>query len=409
MAIVDPMHNLFMGLVKQLFTLLRANNFLTAAHLEQIQSDMNKLSVPSDVGRIPRKIASKMSKFTASQWKNWIIIYARVLTRDCLWPDAGKHTDSGGRRTDFQAEDEKGRKLYRLVQLLSSACEGLCVRAQTIPNVKRAHELLLCYCHLFKQIFGSEHCSMNVHMSLHSDDVLFDFGSAASIWLFAFERYNGILKGFHTNNRSPECTVMDVFITYQKLVDNDTRVSQSEYQLTSELKSLISKMINMDDVLDTSSEVISKWKWYSDSLWRVAVSRAVDMDTKCATACPVLRFERPVRTGMCGRRGKVQHIVGREDKVVMIELVSSQYDPASVEMNFFPACFPDFVTKYRKCVYLGESYGSVGFSVPRSLVLVFGRMEGHLMMHPVEIQEYIKIDVRLPTCGLSEPPPSMPP
>ena len=52
-------------------------------------------------------------------------------------------------------------------------------------------------------------------------------------------------------------------------------------------------------------------------------------------------------------------------------------------------------------MYLGESYGSVRLSVPRSLVLVFGRMEGHLMLHPVEIQEYIKIDVRLPTCGLS--------
>lgn len=42
------------------------------------------MRVPSDIGRIPRKIASSFGGFTAEQWKNWVIVYSMFTLRGIL-------------------------------------------------------------------------------------------------------------------------------------------------------------------------------------------------------------------------------------------------------------------------------------------------------------------------------------
>src|SRR5436190_17116016 len=55
-------------------------------HLEIMQEWANKIKVPSDIGRIPNKIATGdgFSGFTADQWKTFIFIYATTITWDLL-------------------------------------------------------------------------------------------------------------------------------------------------------------------------------------------------------------------------------------------------------------------------------------------------------------------------------------
>ena len=47
-----------------------------------MQERANKIKVPSNIGRIPNKIATGngFSGFTADQWKTFILIYATTIT-----------------------------------------------------------------------------------------------------------------------------------------------------------------------------------------------------------------------------------------------------------------------------------------------------------------------------------------
>lgn len=53
----------------------------------------------------------------------------------------------------------------------------------------------------FAQLFGSESCTMNMHLHGHVKQCIEDYGPVYSFWCFAFERMNGVLGSYHTNNR----------------------------------------------------------------------------------------------------------------------------------------------------------------------------------------------------------------
>ena len=76
------MHCLFLDIAKWIVTQLWIEeNRLTMKHLEIMQEQANKIKVPSDIGRIPNKIATGdgFSGFIADQWKTFIFIYCMLL------------------------------------------------------------------------------------------------------------------------------------------------------------------------------------------------------------------------------------------------------------------------------------------------------------------------------------------
>ena len=84
---VDPMHNLFIGIasliVKQLWL---GHSKITLKELTKIQKHMDTIHPPSEIGRIPHKIdiGEEFSNLTANEWKNFFLIYARVVLWDFL-------------------------------------------------------------------------------------------------------------------------------------------------------------------------------------------------------------------------------------------------------------------------------------------------------------------------------------
>ena len=81
-AVVDPMHCLFLGVAKWIiqFIFIKENK-LNADQLRVAQERMGDAQLPSDIGRIPPKIAigEGFSKLTADQWKTFIMIYATII------------------------------------------------------------------------------------------------------------------------------------------------------------------------------------------------------------------------------------------------------------------------------------------------------------------------------------------
>ena len=81
-VVVDPMHNLFLGIVHWIVKRLWVDREkITKANLELMEKRAKKIKVPADLGRIPYKIATGegFSGYTADQWKTFIMIYATPI------------------------------------------------------------------------------------------------------------------------------------------------------------------------------------------------------------------------------------------------------------------------------------------------------------------------------------------
>lgn len=68
-TVIDPMHNILLGTAKLMTSLWKEKGIITTKDFETIQLHVDKFTTP-DIGRIPYKIASGFSSFTADQWKN---------------------------------------------------------------------------------------------------------------------------------------------------------------------------------------------------------------------------------------------------------------------------------------------------------------------------------------------------
>ncbi len=73
---IDPMHNLFLGTAKHVTTLWKGNGIMCESEFIKIQEKIDSVLVPARIGRLPGKIASAFSGFTAEQWMLWVIVYS---------------------------------------------------------------------------------------------------------------------------------------------------------------------------------------------------------------------------------------------------------------------------------------------------------------------------------------------
>jgi hypothetical protein len=170
--IVDPMHCLFLGIAKWIVTRLWINDGkgkLSLKDIETMQSRVNTIKIPSDIGRIPSKIEG-FSGFTADQWKTFILIYATTITWDLL----------------DNADKE-------ILSYFVRACNILVCRIVSKSGLKEAHRLLLSMVKLVEQHYGPETISPNMHLCLHICECVYDYSPTHSFWCYSFERMNGLL------------------------------------------------------------------------------------------------------------------------------------------------------------------------------------------------------------------------
>ena len=76
MCIIDPMHNLLLGTAKHFVDTWKETKILHKKDFYDLQEKVDSFTSPSDIGRVPMKIASGFAGFTAEQWKNWTVFYS---------------------------------------------------------------------------------------------------------------------------------------------------------------------------------------------------------------------------------------------------------------------------------------------------------------------------------------------
>lgn len=190
MCIIDPMHNLFLGTAKRVFSKWVENDIITKAGLEAIQMRIDKISSLSDIGRLPGNIKSNYGGYTAAQWKNFVLLFSMYSLKDVL-PDQHLH----------------------YWQSFVLACRLLCKPCITKTDLMLADCKLLDFLKEYEKINGKLAITPNMHLHLHLKECVENYGSIYGFWLFSFERYNGILGSYHTNNKTVEVQIMRKFMT----------------------------------------------------------------------------------------------------------------------------------------------------------------------------------------------------
>ena len=193
MCVVDPMHNLLLGTAKHMISVWKSQGYITDRDLHSIQQTVDNFVTPSDVGRIPTRIASGFSGFTADQWRNWTLLYSLCSLKGIL-----PYRD------------------YDCWLLFVKACHSLCRRSITLRELENADTHLLEFCQQFEKLYGKEHCTVNIHLHGHIKECIEDFGPVYSFWLFSFERLNGILGSYHTNCHDISLQLMRRFLANHK-------------------------------------------------------------------------------------------------------------------------------------------------------------------------------------------------
>ena len=155
----------------------------------QLQEFVDNMVVPSDIGRIPHKIYTGFSGFTADQFKNWITIYSIPALYGIL---PRQHLDC-----------------WRLFVL---ACRILCKKKLSVVDVALFNVLLIKFCTDVQDIYGTSTITPNMHMHGHLKNVVEDYGPVYAFWLFSYERYNGILEKQPNINHVIKAQLMKRFL-----------------------------------------------------------------------------------------------------------------------------------------------------------------------------------------------------
>ena len=228
---IDIMHNLYLGTGKHMFITWIELGLLSNDDLTVADEIIKNFVVPDNLGRLPIGLKSNYAGFKASQWSSWIMIYSPIILKHLL-PD--EH--------------------YRYWLLFVRACNILSQRIIKLSDVRIADALLELFCKEVESLCGREYCTPNMHMHLHLQQTILDFGPAHTTWCYGFERYNGKLGSISTNKHSVETQFMRRFLRTQMVRSLFHRIDDPELlQLlplnTSNVKPSSNEVNNDSDLL----------------------------------------------------------------------------------------------------------------------------------------------------------------
>ncbi|KIN93403.1 hypothetical protein M404DRAFT_171305 [Pisolithus tinctorius Marx 270] len=261
-VVVDPMHNLFLGLMKTHFyhiwvqgKILRPNHELGMLH-----SMLADFIIPGSCGKLPTDIGTPTSgSLTADQWLLLATVYGPIIIPQ-IWStflpsnasdEASSHRIAVIERAETEKQQEATRKANNkassqdvqdlpegqlrgpppppgdhIEQLpndlqmpederlrlhpkepanflkLSMAICILIKRTITNHDIDTTDDLLREYGRELIKLYGSAVMKPNHHYATHVGDCACNFGPLHDFWMFLFERLNKILKSFKANNHA---------------------------------------------------------------------------------------------------------------------------------------------------------------------------------------------------------------
>ena len=145
MLIIDPMHWLYLGIAKHLMrNIWIAREIITPDQLQTLQKCVDSCVAPQNLGRIPHKVASSFSGFTADQYKNWTNLFSLICLIDVL--------------------PEEHIKCWRVFVMASRVLSKYALSSDDIAG---GDALLIQFCRLAESLYGKSSVTPNMHMACH--------------------------------------------------------------------------------------------------------------------------------------------------------------------------------------------------------------------------------------------------
>jgi len=164
-------------------------DIFTNNDLNAIQERVDSCMCAGTIGRIPRKLTSSFSSLTADEWKNWILIFSLISLFDILPSD---HLSCW--------------------KYFVTACKIYSSSVVSLTEIDKAYDFMCKFFMAAEQLYGPRFLIINSHLHLHLSSCYKDYGPWYGFWLFSFERYNGLLGQYHTNQLSVEIQIMRQFV-----------------------------------------------------------------------------------------------------------------------------------------------------------------------------------------------------
>ena len=109
--------------------------------------------------------------------------------------------------------DRRRDHAYELSLMLSASVRLFTSRAISVTDVQRAQRLIQLFCQMALRM--GIHLTINHHLAMHYLKVFDDFGPVYAWWLFAYERFNGLLEKVNLNGHADgvmELTLMRAWV-----------------------------------------------------------------------------------------------------------------------------------------------------------------------------------------------------
>lgn len=188
MTVIDSIHNLFLGSVKNLLKIWKELGYLNKANLEKIQEKKDSFIITHEVGKIPKKIICGFDGFNADEYKTVLLLFS-IYSLYGIIPS---------------------RDLNCIRKCLL-ACTCLCKKIISKSDITVAHELLIQFCKKLELIHGKERVTPNMHLYLHIKECILDYGPVYGFWLFSFQIYNDMLGSLPNNKKNIEPQIIGLF------------------------------------------------------------------------------------------------------------------------------------------------------------------------------------------------------
>ncbi|MES9880914.1 MAG: hypothetical protein ABW185_08540 [Sedimenticola sp.] len=229
-CIVDPMHNLFLGTAKRMFSTWVDSDILSKSDLQTIGNKIKQVTIATDIGRIPCNIATNHGHFTAQEWKNWVLVYSMFVLQGVL-------------------EERYLRHWQKFVIASLHICKP-CISSRSVTI---AHTCFVSFCQKAEELYGPSFITPNMHLHCHLKDSIESFGSIYGFWLFSFERYNGILTSFPNNKKSVEVQLIRKFLQFGFMSD----VQCKDMQLQAHFRKFVTDVSDDEPTVATLSFEVS--------------------------------------------------------------------------------------------------------------------------------------------------------
>jgi hypothetical protein len=224
MIAIDAMHNLLLGLAKSFMKHLTTHKcrpgakqqfvrpIIDQAKLDDMDTFIKQIHVPSDLGRLPRRISSMFHNVTADELKLFVLYYSLPLFKRLKLDDV----------------------VIQAWKPFVYACSILLQRSITNDDARHASTLLQRFCELIsvddgkRTWFGksknggrlfNKMIKPNHHLAVcHLHEVIADWGPVTSYWAFALERFNGEMADARHNGTHIETSIMRSFLHTQRTI-----------------------------------------------------------------------------------------------------------------------------------------------------------------------------------------------